>query len=230
MDITQKYLAVVLSVICIVGGCSWRQITTVGPPDIPREKVPEVMRQFDEFGKFLAEEQRINRDTPYEGARRHGFGFLIDVCAAYENLASASSDDQKVYTGKCLEGYDAFREWWKGYDKPASVKFGKREITPNEYERLRYFEVELMYEAVYGHSLHEEAVQPKEIRVIVRDKLELIALDSVILDVRKEHWTKKEEEIYYEHFAGRIGRYFVAIINAVLGNGPANMAPTPKIQ
>lgn len=228
-----RYSYVFLAIV-FLGGCAWQEIKIEGP--IPRNEVPETIKRFDAFGKFLEDEQMAGRRVSLSIARNKewGFDFLIDTPHIYENFSDSAEEAQSIHTGKYSEGYAAFRDWWLNLDTPAELQIGGHTLAMKDYEHLRYYEAELNYAVTYGHPLHEEAVRPVERITRVADKLKLVAFvvggEIYILDARRLHQTENSVKTKYEAFGGRVGRYFVDIINAVLGNGPANMAPTPAIR
>lgn len=214
--------------------CAWKQITESGPA--PRQELPDIIKRFEAFEKHLEDEQTNKKDVPLARVydERFRLGFLI-ISAQPTPDPVYEAQAAHISPGRYETGYDAFREWWRGLDKPPTLRFGGHELIPDDYEHLRYYEAAFSYEVVFGHPFHKEAVEPHE-RIVVRtDRLKLIALyrqhDGVyILDVRRSHKDDNDLKTRHESVLGYWSRYVLSIINAVLGNGPANMAPTPKVQ
>ena len=213
--------------LCIIAAfslsaCAWRHVEIEGP--IPRAEIPSVIKRFDAFGKFLEEEQKRGNRVPLSAVRENpwNFDFLVDIPFLHENFESTREDDQKLHSGRYLEGYAAFREWWPNFDTPRELKIGGHTLKAEDYEHLRYYEVDFSYNATYGHPLHEEMVRPAERIIKILDRLKFIAFSDgdeiYILDARRAKIVDALQWAKYESFFGRIGRYFVDIIKAVIGN------------
>lgn len=227
-------LVVCLGGAVLTSGCAWKQIVEGG--DVSRQELQEIIKRFEAFSKHLEDEQANKRDVPLTRVYddRFRLGFLIEIAHPKINVIT-EEDAKHVYPGKYEEGYDAFREWWRGLDKPPTLRFGGHELTQEDYEHLRYYEIEFSHEVVFGHPFYEEIMEFRERVVPQIDRLKLIALyrprdGTYILDVRRSRKDDNDLRVRQESVLGYWGRYFLSILNAILGNGPANMAPTPKVQ